>query len=248
MGKIIGIINPKGGVGKSAIAAHMALQMHTSYNHELNSKFVCVFDSDIPQFSVSNLRKEEQRVLKMKVNSGNTYYDSKFVNLYSQIKPFSIFEGSIKDAISKFDVLRKNFEFTFVDVVGSVNIEGYDQEFISNFDFIIIPMNKDFEVIRSTIAFVKNIIDPIYKAKGIGDYSILFNAMDKRQESTYTVLKEDLIEKGYKVFNSTITRKDKYVTPYLHESSGSYSTLYPKYDRDMYALIEEFNQKINNHG
>lgn len=239
MGKIIGVLNQKGGVGKSTLTAHLALTLHTKYNPEKNDRFVCVYDSDRPQYSVSSLRKEEQRILQGKKSQGNNYYDKKFMDVYSDLKPFPIYEASISEAVEKFDVLKKNFEYTFIDVVGTTNTEGYDQEFMANFDYVIVPMTIKFDVIRSTIDFVKNVIYPIHNSGQIDNYCIILNDVDKRQENKYITVQKDLREKGYQILESVMNSNEKYVNLYLHEGTGILSSLYPKYDRAIYQVVEE---------
>lgn len=245
MGKLIGVFNQKGGVGKSTILAHLALVLQTKYNYEQKNNFVGVYDSDNPQYSLSNLREEEKKILGLKESANNFYYSRQLGKVYDNIEPYKLHKGDIKELSQNFNVLRDTYDYTFVDAVGTVNTEGFDQTFLSNFDFIIIPINTNFEVLRSTQIFVKNIINPLYQSGNIGDYSIIFNDIHSRKENEFTRLKNGYKKNGYKVFDSLICSKEKYITPYIHSSNGSYSTLFPKYDKPLFQFVEEFLSKTN---
>ena len=69
-GKIIGVLNSKGGVGKSTLALHigMALYHNRVFNSENKNNKVVLLDTDTPQYSLSNLRKSELDFLKANID------------------------------------------------------------------------------------------------------------------------------------------------------------------------------------
>ena len=137
------------------------------------------------------------------------------------------------------DLLRNNFDYSIIDVVGTVNTTGYDVEFIKKFDYIVIPMSNEFDVIRSTISFVASIVAPI-SAQTKMNYGIVFNNVDLKEEKKYLELKNELSKNGFNILNSVINDRKKYVRLYMRDGSkGILSTLYPSFERPIINLVEE---------
>lgn len=243
MGKIIGVLNQKGGVGKSILVSHISMALYHYYNKEKNSNFVAVYDSDNPQYTLFNTREEEKAMLAALYENDNMFYENKLGSIYSEnFEPMKIFFGSIKEAKEKIEVLRKNFEISFIDVVGTVNNEEYDDKFIKSFDFIIVPISNEFEVVRSTISFVTEIIAPIAHISPM-NYAMVLNNVDLRDKNDYIKIRENFKNKGYEFFNTIISKRKKYERLYLRDS-GLRSTLFPHIDREINQLVEEIIEKI----
>ncbi len=115
----------------------------TSTNSKKDNNFVSVYDSDVPQYTIFETRQEEIPLIEQIIDNGNTFYSNKLNTIYkNDFEPLKIYSGSIEEAKEKINVLRDNFEYSIVDVVGTVNTEGYDVEFIKSFDYILIPMSN----------------------------------------------------------------------------------------------------------
>lgn len=246
MGKIIGILNQKGGVGKSTLVTNLAMVLYHNLNFKKDPNFVAIYDSDSPQYSIDSLRKEELSLISSFIDDGNNFYNKTLGDVYkAPFEPIKIYKGDIKDVTEKIDILRSNFEYSIIDVVGTVNTDGYDQDFIKMFDFIIVPTSCEFDVVRSTVSYVASIIAPISATSDM-KYGIVFNNVDTTESSIFKPMIEELKANGYNVLDNIITRRKKYVRLYVSEGSkGSMSTLYPKYEKPFIALMEEVLEKLN---
>lgn len=250
MGKIIGILNQKGGVGKSVLAQHLANALYHNLNYDKNPKFVALYDSDSPQYSILSTRKEESQIVEALLEDGNNFYNDRLKKIYTEnFPPINIYSGNIKEVTEKQEVLRSNYEYSIIDVVGTVNTDGYDEDFINIFDYIIVPTNNDFDVIRSSISFIHSIIAPICKkSNGRMKYGIVFNNVDSVEEKSYTGIIEELRSSGFVVLDTIINRRKKYARLYMSEGSskGQLSTLFPTFERPIIDLMEEIIKNIKN--
>lgn len=245
--KTIAFISPKGGVGKSTLTRLVGTNMYCSFNEKKDNFFMNIIDLDYPQHTIANTRKKEQKILRDKEEiEDNIYYTNKYFSHYKNgFKHINI----TTDKIENFDIVKykKNspYEYTFIDIVGSANVEGYNQKFLQNIDLVIIPFSSNFDEIEVGLSFMNNIIKPL-KANGlIKDYAALLNSADGRNLEYYDEIKKMITKSGFNVFETIIQDKKKYNRLYMQfKSKGMLSTLFPFYDLQINNLIKEIKNKI----
>lgn len=245
--KTIAFISPKGGVGKSTLTRLVSINMYCHFNDNKDNEMLNILDLDYPQYTIANTRKKEQKILKTKEEvEDNIYYTSKYLKQYKNgFNTLKINTGKIED----FDIVeyKKNapYKYTFIDIVGSANAEGYNQKFLQNIDLIIIPFSSEFDEIEVGLSFMNNIIKPLKENNLIKNYAALLNTADNRNIEHYEEIQEMIKSSGFNVFNTIIRDKKKYSRLYMqYKSKGMLSTLFPFYDLEINNLIKEIQNKI----
>jgi len=245
MGKIIGVLNQKGGVGKSILTMLMATNIHLGENKKKDKNFVSIFDGDYPQHSIYDTRADEKKILTERIENPNDYFIRRYKNqYYDGFEPLTIYTGSITDIYNDFDKLREKHAYTFVDVVGTINVAGYDHKFLGNFDYILVPTNLDYKIFKGTLKFVKNFVHPLYLSKKV-NYSILLNNVDGREKIAAESTHEDIKSIDYPIMDTIIYRNKKYASLYLDNKAGSKaSTIFNITDNNINKLVKELITKI----
>lgn len=243
-GKVIGVLNSKGGVGKSTLALHigMCLYHNRVFNSNNDNNKVVLLDTDIPQYSLSNLRKTELDYLK--VNSSSSLHN-KINNIYSKgVEPLIINDMLINDMIGNIDLIKKNYEYSIVDVVGTINTEEFNEDFLNCFDYIIVPMNAEFEPMRSTVEFLQNIIIPSSKKLNF-DYDIVLNNIHFSKQRYCKDMVDVLKGNDFNFLNTMIQKKDKFIKYKFEDTTGLYSSLIYTYEESIFDLVNEITNRLN---
>ena len=243
-GKVIGIINPKGGIGKSTLALHIAMGLHhiRAFNSNKSNNRVVLLDTDTPQYSLVNLRKIESDSLK---NNSILAYKEKYDSIYTDgFEPLSINPKFISEIVESLELIKNEYDFTIVDVGAKLCDKDFNEDFLKYFDYILIPMNEDFEQQRIAVEFVEKII--ITSSKKLGfEYDVVLNNIHHTKETYSKNLREILENNGVRFLNTLISKKDKYVSYKFDEPTGMYSSLIYTYDEPIYELINEIINKFN---
>lgn len=254
MTKIISVLSPKGGVGKSTITRLLATNLHTKFNTLKTPDYVRILDLDYPQLTIVNTRKKEIELLKNKEENGNYYYNNNYYKIYNDnFQPLIIDSSSITDVVKIIKnekqenvtfleqyLTNLKSEYCFIDIVGSANVKGYDQKFLKNIDYLIIPSSIEVDEIEPNLKFINNIVIPMKKAGLIKEYYILLNKANVKGLKRYEILRDYLINNGYSVFNTILPMKSKYMRLYMDTlNKGILSTVFPVYDRQINSLVQE---------
>lgn len=243
-GKVIGIINPKGGIGKSTLTLHIAMGLYhiRIFNPKKSNNRVVLLDTDTPQYSLVNLRKIENDSLKDSLYSSTK---KKCDSIYADgFEPLSIKPKFISEIAESLELIKNEYDFTIVDVGAKLSDKDFNEDFLKYFDYILIPMNEDFEQQRITVEFVDKIIIPSSKKLGF-EYDVVLNNIHHTKETYIKNLKEILENNGVRFLNTLISKKDKYVSYKFEVPTGMYSSLVYTYDETIYELIEEITNKFN---
>lgn len=243
-GKVIGIINPKGGTGKSTLALHIAMGLHhiRVFNPNKSNNRVVLLDTDTPQYSLVNLRKIESDSLK---DNSIPAYKEKYDSIYTDgFEPLSINPKFTSEVIECLELNEHKYDFIIVDVGAKLYEEDFNEDFLKYFDYILVPMNEDFEQQRSTVEFVEKTIIPSSKKLGF-EYDVVLNNIHHTKETYSKNLREILENNGFRFLNILISKKDKYVSYKFDEPTGMYSSLIYTYDEPVFELIDEIINKFN---
>ena len=241
--KVIGIINPKGGIGKSTLALHIAMGLYhiRVFNPKKSNNRVVLLDTDTPQYSLVNLRKIENNSLKDPLYSSTK---EKSDSIYTDgFEPLSIKPKFISEVAESIEHIKNKYDFTIVDVSAKLCDEDFNEDFLKCFDYILVPMNEDFEQQRSTLKFVEEIIIPSSKKLDF-EYDVVLNNIHHTKEKYSKDLREILENNGVQFLDTLIGKKDKYVSYKLDEPAGMYSSLIYTYDEPIYELIDEIINKF----
>ncbi len=243
-GKVIGVLNSKGGVGKSTLALHigMALYHNRVFNSENKNNKVVLLDTDTPQYSLSNLRKSELDFLKANTLSSMS---NKVNNLYvKEFEPLIINDMLISDMVDNIELIKDNYEFSIVDVVGTINTEDFNEEFLKCFDYIIVPMNAEFEPMRSTVEFLQNVIIPSSEKFNF-KYDVALNNIHHSKQRYCKDVVEVLKGNDFNFLNTIIPKKDKFVKYKFEDTAGLYSSLIYTYEESIFDLVKEITNRLN---
>lgn len=247
MGKTIGLINQKGGVGKSMLTTFIAMSIQKSFNPDDNPQRVCVYDTDNPQYSTFMQRLYELDEMEYYENKKNdSYYSQKLSAAYQAgYELYDVFKGSLEEYKLNVEKLKKKYDYVIVDVVGTMNTIGFNNEFLESFDFIIVPTDLKYEPMRSTLKFFQNVLQPLIDKGTLKDYSILLNKIEHFEKPSLVEAKNSLKTIEARYFKNYLKKKEKYTKLFIQDKRGFMSSVIPIMDIDIYKVTEELIKKMN---
>jgi pilus assembly protein CpaE len=159
-GRIVLVMAANGGVGKSTIAANLAIAANLS--HKTN---VCLVDFDFdhgdlsamlhldPQFTVADLIRPNIALDQDMFERTLTQYEKTGVRVLAAPSNVTTEATYSEDSILKtLDYCRENFPLTIVDMPSGYN--EMSQRIISRADMVLVVNRLDFQSIRNTARFL----------------------------------------------------------------------------------------------
>lgn len=251
MGKIIGFINQKGGVGKSTLAMQFATSLFVNQNPEKKQNFLCAVDTDRPQHTILKTREKETQFLMKFRNEGDYYFDKKLDQIYNEdFKPYHIYTDTVDEFIKASKALKEKYDYTIVDFVGTVNTDNFNDDkvidFMEIFDFIIVPTPLKFEELRTSYIFARNLLKPLYDNEIIKGYACLFNMVSHHQRNDLESAQENMRNKEINFFENFLNGKEKNSRmKVIHRRDGQVSTLFPSKENKYFNLTSELLEKLS---
>lgn len=238
--KVVAIVSPKGGIGKSTIATHMATILNYMYRN--NDFKVSILDADFLQRNIDTKRKKELEKLET---------DVKFKELVESLEMplYQIDTTDEEYLIEIIEEMREESDILFVDLPGTL-LNKKILESLLYINYILIPFypEEEFEE-DSTLNFIDNII-PILKGnkkKKLVDAAVIFNRYSETHEkmkvNPYESMAKKLDDRNFKYFNSKIYQRKDFQR---HKSTILPIKPNPEDPASFYYVVQEFTKFIMN--
>jgi len=160
-GRIVLVMSANGGVGKSTIAANLAIAANQSFKTN-----VCLADFDMdhgdiapmlhlnPTFSIVDLIKPNQTLDPDMFHRTLTKYENTGVRVLAAPDSINIDAAYSEESILKsLDYCRDNFPLTIVDMPSGYS--EMSQKIIQKADLVLVVNRLDFQTIRNTSRFLE---------------------------------------------------------------------------------------------
>jgi len=241
--KVILIASQKGGVGKSTLNTIIPTALYNTHNYN-----VATIDGDLPQFSLYNLRVKEKEILNAEFQKvkENENYSSILVRNFSELvkrgkQSYKILRKDILDIPETIQEMKKEneYDFLFIDIVGSINTKGYENIF-KHVDYLIIPVAYDSFEIESTLSYYKTLPKSLQK-------TILFNQVKSFDRHRVNMLRDTFIKNNIEIFETHIPDAVRYknVFVYTKKRDALRSTIFYQKDEPIDKFLKEFIGKVN---
>lgn len=230
MAIFVSICTQKGGVGKSTLTAHFA----TYYAMEA-ARDVLVIDADFPQHTLVEIREIELSRLDYDEEKKQRFLD------YDRI-PYAIESMPVNQVPDRLDELSKTDKLVFIDLPGTLNVEGYG-EVVARLDVAILLLETDpasFASTMTTAVGFSQIKSRRHKA-GLPLY-LLWNKWNSRERASRSQSLQDAAN-TWAAQNGVALKFFSERVPLLVAFKDHRSTLVPYKDLPT-RLIEEMNKVL----
>ena len=211
MGKIISIVNQKGGVGKTTTTVNLGASL------ALENKKILIVDFDQQANATITLGIKREEVKKDMVDflleefNQEHIIDTGVENL--DIIPASLKIAKIEDLTrnlnnkelllhKKLNILKDNYDYILIDCPPALGLIIDNALYAS--DSVIIPVECSFYAYDALSQMI-NKIDEIQKEKPLEIEGILLTKLDNRNTIGYKIVEKVKFEFPYKTFNTIIS-------------------------------------------
>ena len=212
MGKIISIVNQKGGVGKTTTTVNLGVSL------SLESKKILIIDFDQEANATITLGIKREQVQKDIVNF---LFDEKIttehivptgvenVDLICASLRISMLEQMVNDIEkkelmlqNKLQEIKNNYDYILIDCPPAFGLIIDNALYAS--DSVVIPVECSFYAYDALSQMI-NKIDEIQKEKPLEIEGILLTKLDNRNTIGYKIVEKVKFEFPYKTFNTIIS-------------------------------------------
>lgn len=238
--KIVAVVSPKGGIGKSTIITHLATILNYIYRKQ--DFKVSILDVDFLQRNIHNKRLKELEQLKT---------DDKFKELVDSME-IPLYDIDTADEEYMIDVMKEMAEendILFVDLPGTL-LNKTILESLLYINYILIPFYPEEEYEEETTRyFIQNII-PILQNNEKGNFkdaAVLFNrytdSYENMHKNPFKEMEAELDKLGFKYFKSKIYQRKDFQK---NKSTILPIKPNPKDPSSFYYIVQEFTKFIMN--
>jgi len=203
----VSVCNQKGGVGKSSLTVFVA-----SWLHYVMKRNVLVVDCDFPQWSIHAQRERELHVLEH-----SDYFKLMLLRQFrsSQRKLWPVVKTTPAEALDDAERFmaqeRYAAELVLFDLPGTVGTEGVFS-LACNMDYLFIPLKADKMVVESSLGFIHNLRQVVFKrSERLREVRLFWTMVDRRERTPLYDRYTEAIERlGIHLLTTRIAYRSKF--------------------------------------
>ncbi len=250
MGKIISIVNQKGGVGKTTTTINLAaaLAMYKQkvlvidYDQQANATIGLGINREDILFDVTDFFTHigflQKAIIKTKINNLSLIASSiKLANIEDSLYMIPDKEYLLK---RKLDIIKDDYDFILIDCPPSLGLIVDNALYAS--DSVLIPVECGFYSYEALTQMI-NKIDKVQAVKDIEIEGILMTKLDNRNTLGYEIVDKVKFLFPNKIFDTIITRSSHIQEAPMHGMSVLSFSFHSRGSKEYRMLAEEILTK-----